>query len=275
MHRVTFNVGHIRVGHSCVGHSSVGQIAQAGRNAARLALFALFAFVTVNAAAAAIPAAHETIEHTDPGMADARRRVAGDDRQDFADAQRGFIASRVDSMIRNAAGEPLTDLAAYDFLKAPAPPTANPSLWRQAQILTMHGLFEVDQGIYQVRGFDVSTVTFIDAGTGWIVVDPLTSVEAARAAFELVTQHLGSKPVLTVIYSHSHADHYGGVLGVTTRADVAAGRVQIIAPDGFLEHAVSENIIAGPAMSRRARFQFGVTLPRGPTGEITSGRGPT
>ena len=237
-----------------------------------LALAALLTPGTGHAAAAPQPAPMGADPNAE--MADARRRVAADDRADFADAQRGFIASRTDSLIRNAAGEPLIDLAAYDFLKAPAPPTANPSLWRQAQILTMHGLFEVDKGIYQVRGFDVSTVTFIDAGSGWIVVDPLTSVEAARAAFELLTQHVGSKPVLAVIYSHSHADHYGGVLGMTTRAAVAAGSVQIIAPDGFLEHAVSENIIAGPAMSRRARFQFGMTLPRGPTGELTSGLGP-
>ena len=241
-----------------------------------LALAALLAAGAGHAAAETGATALDAAVAAEPDaeMADARRRVAADDRQDFADARRGFIASRTDSVIRNAAGEPLIDLAAYDFLRAAAPSTVNPSLWRQAQILTMHGLFEVDKGIYQVRGFDVSTVTFIDAGPGWIVVDPLTSVEAARAAFELLTQHLGSKPVLAVIYSHSHADHYGGVLGVTTRAAVAAGTVQIIAPDGFLEHAVSENIIAGPAMSRRARFQFGMTLPRGPTGEITSGLGP-
>ena len=139
----------------------------------------------------------------------------------------------------------------------------NPSLWRQAQIITRHGLYKVADRIYQVRGFDVSTVTFIDAGTGWIVIDPLTSMEVAQAALELVTEQLGEKPVLAVIYSHSHADHYGGVAGIVSRADVDAGRVQIIAPDGFMEHAVSENIIAGPAMARRARYQFGLTLPRG------------
>ena len=207
-------------------------------------------------------------------MAGARQRVAADDRRDFADARRGFIATRKDPVLRDAAGRPSYNLTDYDFLQGSAPPTANASLWRQAQILTMHGLFKVAEGIYQVRGFDVSTVSFIDAGTGWIVVDPLTSVEAATAAFALVTEHLGAKPVLAVIYSHSHVDHYGGVLGITTRAAVAAGTVQIIAPDGFLENAVSENIIAGPAMARRARFQFGTNLPRGPAGELTSGLGP-
>ena len=171
-------------------------------------------------------------------------------------------------------GRTAVDLTSYDFLEGPAPKTANPSLWRQAQILTKHGLFKVAERIYQVRGFDVSTVSFIDAGSGWIVVDPLTSVEPARAALELLYEHVANKPVLAVIYSHSHADHYGGVEGVTTAADAAAGKVQIIAPQGFLEEAVSENIIAGPAMSRRARYQFGLTLPRAAEGEITSGLGP-
>jgi alkyl sulfatase BDS1-like metallo-beta-lactamase superfamily hydrolase len=211
---------------------------------------------------------------TRDALADDARRVATDDRRDFEDAKRGFIATRKDPVVRDAAGEPLFNLSGYDFLKSAAPPTANPSLWRQAGILTMHGLFKVTDGIYQVRGFDVSTVSFIDAGAGWIVVDPLTSVDAARAALELVTEHLGEKPVIAVIYSHSHGDHYGGVLGVTTVEAVQAGKVRIVAPAGFMEHAVSENVIAGPAMSRRARFQFGLTLPRGPDGEMTSGLGP-
>lgn len=207
-------------------------------------------------------------------MADAAARVAADDRQDFADADRGYVGTLADPVIRTAAGDELYDLRSYDFLKGAAAVTANPSLWRQAQILTKHGLYKVGNGIWQVRGFDVSIVSFIDVGTGWLVVDPLTSVEAAKAAMQLVTEQLGPKPVVAVIYSHSHGDHYGGVLGVTSRDDVTTGKTQIIAPDGFMEHAVSENIIAGPAMSRRARYQFGLTLPRGPTGEMTSGLGP-
>ncbi|HVT24154.1 MAG TPA: alkyl sulfatase dimerization domain-containing protein, partial [Rhizomicrobium sp.] len=155
-----------------------------------------------------------------------------------------------------------------------APSTANPSLWRQAQILTKHGLFKVHERIYQVRGFDVSTVSFIDAGAGWIVVDPLTTKEVARAALDLVREHVADKPVLAVIYSHSHVDHYGGVGGVISAADAASGKVKVIAPEGFLEHAVSENIIAGPAMLRRSRYQFGITLGHGPEAEITSGLGP-
>jgi alkyl sulfatase BDS1-like metallo-beta-lactamase superfamily hydrolase len=207
-------------------------------------------------------------------LAEAHALVAADDRKDFEFAARGFIATLKDPKIRRADGRIAVDLSAYDFLDGPAPATVNPSLWRHAQILTRHGLFKVTERVYQVRGFDVSTVSFIDAGAGWIVVDPLTSAEPARAALELLFEHVAKKPVVAVIYSHSHADHYGGVEGVTSAAEVETGRVQIIAPEGFLEEAVSENIIAGPAMSRRARYQFGVTLPRTPEGEITSGLGP-
>lgn len=207
-------------------------------------------------------------------LEEARRLVAEDDRKDFDFAERGFIATRKDPKIMAESGRVAYDLGSYAFLDGEAPDTANPSLWRQAQILTKHGLFKVHERIYQVRGFDVSTVTFIDAGTGWIVVDPLTTVEVARAAFDLVREHVADKPVLAVIYSHSHVDHYGGVGGITSAGDVAAGKVKVIAPEGFLEHAVSENIIAGPAMLRRARFQFGLTLPRGAEGEMTCGLGP-
>ena len=207
-------------------------------------------------------------------LEEARRLVEADDRQDFDFAERGFIATRADPVIKGPGGRKAFDLSSYGFLAGKAPDTTNPSLWRQAQILTKHGLFKVADRIWQVRGFDVSTVSFIDAGTGWIVVDPLTTVEVARAALDLVTEHVAQKPVLAVIYSHSHVDHYGGVGGITSAAEAASGAVKVIAPEGFLEHAVSENIIAGPAMLRRARFQFGLTLPRSAEGEMTSGLGP-
>ena len=209
-------------------------------------------------------------------LEEVRQLVAADDRRDFEFAERGFIATRKDPVIPRDTGDgPAFDLTAYDYLEDDrTDETVNPSLRRQAKILTKHGLFKVMDGIYQVRGFCVSTVTFIDAGDGWIVVDPLTSVEAARAAYELVSEHLGAKPVISVIYSHSHADHYAGVGGVTNAADVAAGKVSIVAPLGFLKEAVSENIIAGPAMLRRARYQFGLTLKHGCCGEATSGLGP-
>ncbi|MBL8774051.1 MAG: MBL fold metallo-hydrolase [Phenylobacterium sp.] len=196
------------------------------------------------------------------------------DRRDFDFAERGYLGTRADPRIPAQNGQVAWDLTAYDFLKGPAPASVNPSLWRQSQLLARHGLFEVTKGVWQVRGFDIANVTFVAGKTGWIVIDPLTVVETARAALELANARLGARPVVAVIYTHSHGDHFGGARGVTSQADVDAGRVQVIAPDGFLEHAVSENIIAGPAMSRRANYQFGVTLPKGPEGQVSAGIGP-
>ena len=167
----------------------------------------------------------------------------------------------------------LRDLADEAQFTGPAPATVNPSLWRNASLLAKHGLFEVADGIWQVRGLDLANMTIIRGQTGWIIVDPLTGEEAARAAMQLVTSKLGQRPVVAIIYTHSHVDHFGGVLGVVNPADVAAGKVAILAPDGFLEHAVSENVIAGPAMLRRASYMFGTTLPRGATGHVSSGLG--
>lgn len=195
------------------------------------------------------------------------------DRQDFAFAERGFVATRADPKILAADGRVVWDLGAYDFLKAPAPASVNPSLWRQSQLLAKHGLFEVAKGVWQVRGFDLANATFIAGKSGWIVIDPLTSAEAARAALELANAKLGARPVVALIYTHSHVDHFGGARGMVAQADVDSGKVQVIAPQGFLEHAVSENVIAGPAMSRRASFQFGTFLPKGPAGQVNSGIG--
>jgi alkyl sulfatase BDS1-like metallo-beta-lactamase superfamily hydrolase len=138
-----------------------------------------------------------------------------------------------------------------------------------------HGLFRVTDRVYQVRGYDVSNITFVQGDTGWIVFDPLISTETAEAAFELVTRHLGPRPVAAVVYSHSHVDHYGGVRGVVDEADVEAGKVQILAPEGFMEHAVSELVIAGNAMSRRAVYMYGATQPRSATGQVNAGLGQT
>ncbi len=196
------------------------------------------------------------------------------DHRDFDFAARGFIATREDPKIKDDSGKVVYDLSSYDFLKGDPPTTANPSLWRQAQLITRSGLFRVHERIYQVRGFDISTVSFILTDKGYIVVDPLMNVESARAALDLLKQHVGDRPVAAVIYSHSHVDHFGGVEGVVRKEDVKAGSVRVIAPHGFMEQAASENIIAGPAMARRGQFQFGSTLPRGPEGEMTSGLGP-
>jgi len=197
-----------------------------------------------------------------------------DTRQDFADADRGFIGTIQDARVETSGGRVAWDMAPFAFETdtAPAPATVNPSLWRQAQLNTRHGLFEVTPGIYQVRGFDISNITFIEGKTGYIVVDPLTSAEPAAAALKLMRQHRGDKPVTAVIYTHSHVDHYGGVRGVLSDDEIRAG-MRIIAPEGFLEAAVSENILAGNAMGRRATYMFGGTLPRGPRGHVDSGLG--
>ncbi|MDO9473897.1 MAG: alkyl sulfatase dimerization domain-containing protein [Caulobacter sp.] len=195
------------------------------------------------------------------------------DRQDYDFATRGFVGTRADPVIRRADGGVAWDLTAWDFITGEAPGTVNPSLWRQAELLRKNGLFQVSDTIWQVRGFDISNATFIKGETGWIVIDPLTTAETAAAALALVNEKLGARPVVAVIYTHSHTDHFGGVKGMVSQADVDAGKVQIIAPHGFLEEAVSENVIAGAAMSRRATYQFGYNLVPGPEGQITSGIG--
>ncbi|MFN9847964.1 MAG: alkyl/aryl-sulfatase [Alphaproteobacteria bacterium] len=195
------------------------------------------------------------------------------DRRDYAFADFGFLGTRADPKILGAGGNLVWDLNAYDFLKGPAPASVNPSLWRQSQLLARHGLFEVTKGVWQVRGFDISNATFIAGKTGWIVIDPLTSSEVAKAALDLANEKLGARPVVALIYTHSHGDHFGGARGMVTQADVDAGKVKVIAPSGFLEHAVSENVIAGPAMTRRATYQFGTFLPKGVTGQVSAGIG--
>jgi alkyl sulfatase BDS1-like metallo-beta-lactamase superfamily hydrolase len=186
---------------------------------------------------------------------------------------RGFLATHANPVIAGTDGKPVWNLAAYAFVDGPAPDTVHPSLWRHMRHLKHHGLYQVTQNVWQVRGFDLSNLTIIRGQTGWIVIDPLTSVETARAAMELVNATLGQRPVSAVIYSHSHADHFGGVRGVIDPADVAAGRTQVIAPDGFMEEATSENVMAGGAMLRRAAYQFATGLPPGPTGQMGSGIG--
>ena len=186
---------------------------------------------------------------------------------------RGFLTTRADPVILNAAGKPAWNLAAYAFVSGPAPDTVNPSLWRHMTHLKHHGLYQVTDNVWQVRGFDVSNMTIIRGQTGWILIDPLTGIETAKAALELVNATLGERPVTAVIYSHSHADHFGGVRGVVDENAVKAGRVAVIAPDGFMKEATSENIMAGGAMRRRAEYQFGAGLVPGATGQMGSGIG--
>ncbi|MGZ6016197.1 MAG: MBL fold metallo-hydrolase, partial [Phenylobacterium sp.] len=187
---------------------------------------------------------------------------------DFANATRGFISSIPDADIPGA-----WSLKPYAFLGDETPaPTVNPSLWRQARLNMQHGLFEVTKGVYQVRGFDLSNITFIEGDEGYVIVDPLTSAAPAAAALALMRQRRGDKPVTAVIYTHSHVDHYGGIRGVLSPDDIEAG-VPIVAPEGFLAAAVRENVLAGNAMGRRATNMYGATLPKDPKGHVDAGLG--
>ncbi|MCH9702247.1 MAG: MBL fold metallo-hydrolase [Actinomycetia bacterium] len=198
-----------------------------------------------------------------------------EDTKDFEDADRGFIAALRPCVIKAADGRVVWDNDAYAFLAGEAPATVHPSLWRQSQLVAKQGLYEVVEGIYQVRGLDLSNVTFVEGDTGVIVIDPLVSTETAAAALALYRQHRGDRVVKAVIYTHSHVDHFGGVLGVTTQADVDAGTVAVLAPEGFTEHAVQENVYAGTAMARRAGYMYGAALDRGPQGQVGCGLGQT
>lgn len=184
------------------------------------------------------------------------------DQQDFADAERGLIARPSSNVITNTSGGVVWNLEQYAFLTGDPPPSVNPSLWRQARLNMNAGLFKVVDRIYQVRGLDLANMTLIQGDSGWIVIDPLTCAETAAAALALVHEHLPVRPVVAVIFTHSHVDHFGGVKGVVSQADVDAGRVQVIAPAGFTEHAVSENVFAGNAMSRRAQYMYAPLLAR-------------
>ncbi|MEU9606463.1 alkyl sulfatase dimerization domain-containing protein [Streptomyces sp. NPDC048057] len=208
-------------------------------------------------------------------QADLQDRLPFSDTQDFEDAARGLIARRTPNVVTADDGSPVWDGDSYAFLSGDAPDTVNPSLWRQSRLVAQQGLYEVVDGIYQVRGFDLSNVTFVEGEKGVVVIDPLISVETAAAALALYREHRGDRPVTGVVYTHSHVDHFGGVKGVTTAEDVAAGRVPVLAPEGFLAHAVSENVYAGTAMGRRAAYMYGASLARGPRGQLGAGLGQT
>ncbi len=192
-----------------------------------------------------------------------------DDRTDFEDADRGFVGKLDPGIVEADDRRVVWDNDVYGFLDADVPETANASLWRQGQLVARQGLYEVTDGIYQVRGLDLSNMSIIEGDTGVIVIDPLISAETAAAALALYRKHRGDRPVVAVIYSHSHGDHFGGVHGVTD------GSVPILAPAGFLEHAVSENVYAGVAMNRRAIYMYGAVLEKGPAGQIGAGLGMT
>lgn len=229
----------------------------------------------------AVPvSAQEASPTTTETNAALREALSFRDESDFESATRGRIATLDADVITGppAVAGPAGvtyDLRQFDFLDGDAPDTANPSLWRQSRLNAIHGLFEVVPGIYQVRGFDLANMSFIRGDTGWIVVDPLTANETAAAGLKLLREHVEDLPVSAVVFTHSHADHFGGVKGVITEEELVERDVPVIAPEGFFEEAVSENLIAGNTMSRRAGYMYGNLLEKAPDGTLGSGLGTT
>ncbi|RBO96699.1 alkyl/aryl-sulfatase [Nocardia puris] len=210
----------------------------------------------------------------------ARQRRAAEelpftDETDRADADRGFVAALEPGAVTSEDGSVVWDNDSYAFLREPCPDSVHPSLWRQSGLAAKQGLFEVTAGIYQIRGLDLSNMTLVEGERGVIVIDPLVSLETAAAGLRLYRAHRGDRPVTGLVYTHSHVDHFGGALAVAAPEDATSGRIPVIAPVGFLEHAVSENVFAGPAMARRAAYMYGAVLPRGPLGQVGAGLGQT
>ncbi|NUA29994.1 alkyl/aryl-sulfatase [Cupriavidus basilensis] len=234
------------------------------------AILALVAFQSATAQTAGAPASSVTVQANAAWL----QALPFGDRQDFEDAHRGLVARFPESTIRGADGRVAWDFNAYAFERADAAPaTVNPSLWRLAQLNNEAGLFKVTDRLYQVRGADLSNMNIIEGDTGIIVMDPLITAETAHAALALYYAHRPRKPVVAVIYTHSHVDHFGGAKGIVSEADVKAGKVAVIAPAGFMEEAISENVLAGNAMSRRAQYMYGTSLPRSATGQVDAGLG--
>jgi len=214
-------------------------------------------------------------EHTAARNREALQALPFDDETDFAEASRGLIAPFDPARVENAQGRAVWDMQSYDFLNSEPPPTAHPSLWRQGRLSRVAGLFELAPGLYQLRGFDISNMHIVEGETGIVVVDPLISAECAAAALALYRENRGQRPVTGLLYTHSHVDHFGGARGVISPEEAADREVPILAPAGFLDHAVSENVYAGMAMGRRAGYMFGALLARGPEGQLGAGLGQT
>lgn len=221
------------------------------------------------------------MKHNEPSQtirekhAAVQRSLPFENVDDFEAANRGFLGTLDEPTIKDADGKVIWDIASYDFLEGDAPLSVNPSLWRQSQLVAKHGLFEVVEGLYQVRGFDLSVMSLVETDSGVIVIDPLISAETAAAALDLYSAHRGQRKIVAVIFTHSHVDHFGGVLGLVNPSEVEAGLIKIIAPEGFLEHAIAENVYAGTAMGRRAGYMYGASLDRSPKGSVGAGLGQT
>jgi alkyl sulfatase BDS1-like metallo-beta-lactamase superfamily hydrolase len=225
-------------------------------------------------ATAPLPPSKPATATTERANEAVRRSMAMNDRQDYEDATRGKLAELKDPLVKAADGRLVWNTKRYDFVKGDAPATVNPSLWREQKLNTAQGLFKVADGIYQIRGYDMANMTLVEGASGWIVIDTLFTEEMARAGMKLAMEHLRStKPVVAVIYTHSHVDHFGGVRGVIDEADVRSGKVKVIAPEGFMDNAVAENVLAGNAMSRRANYMYGITLPANDKGSVGTGLG--
>ncbi|MEP2988056.1 MAG: alkyl sulfatase dimerization domain-containing protein [Parasphingorhabdus sp.] len=236
----------------------------------KLALSICALVLATNAYAA--PPAGVATEATKKANAEVAERLPIADQTDFENANRGFLV-KIDEPILNADGSVSWDPSEFQFMSGGAPDTVNPSLWRQGKLNSIHGLFEVVPGIYQIRGYDLAQMTLIAGKTGWIIIDPLTTPAPAKAGLELANKTLGERPVAAVLFTHSHGDHFGGVAGVASQADVQSGKVPIVAPHGFLAESVGESVIAGTAMNRRVQFQFGTALPVGKAGHVGGGLG--
>nr|WHW29378.1 putative MBL-fold metallo-hydrolase [uncultured bacterium] len=233
----------------------------------------VMALTMASAAFAAAPQGTAT-KATKEANAAVAARLPIADQTDFQNANRGFLA-KIETPILNDDGSVSWDPGQFDFVAGDAPDTVNPSLWRQGKLNSIHGLFEVVPGIYQIRGYDLAQMTLIAGETGWIIIDPLTTPAPAKAGLALANKILGERPVKAVLFTHSHGDHYGGAVGVASRADVQAGKVQIIAPHGFVKESIGEAVVAGTAMSRRVQFQFGTSLEAGKSGHVGGGLGQT
>src|SRR5215469_5383972 len=196
------------------------------------------------------------------------------DRRDFADARRGLVAGLPDGIARAASGQVIWRLGDYDFLDVEeAPATVNPSLWRMARLNREAGLFHVTDRVYQLRSLDIANMTIVETDNGLVIIDTLMTCEIARAGRDLYYAHRPRRPIVAFIYTHSHIDHFGGVKGIASAEDVAAGRVPVIAPNGFMEAVGGENVLAGLPMTRRAQYQFGILLPTGERQQVDAGIG--
>jgi alkyl sulfatase BDS1-like metallo-beta-lactamase superfamily hydrolase len=241
----------------------------------KFAVTVLVVFVVMTLTSVALAQSKPATESTKAANAAVLKQLPFSDQTDFENAKKGFIAEIPGGVIKNDKGRAVWDITQFDFIEGDAPDTVNPSLWRQGDLITMPGLYKVTDNIYQVRGYDLSNMSIIKGKTGWIIIDPLLSAETGKAALQLVNENLGERPVVAVIYTHSHIDHYGGVRGVVNEEDVKSGKVKIIAPEGFVESSVSENVIAGNVMSRRAAYMYGNLLPKNKKGMVGAGLGPT